>query len=338
MNEPATKLDTRFSDPDAVATEWDETRRVLETAELFWISTVRSDGRPHVTPLVAVWLDGAIHFATGATEQKAVNLSRNPHVILTTGCNQWDRGLSTNRQIFWDSPDNRQDTSWASIISCKEVLGSGDQGFKTLEELAMRDFPAKMSPEHLHGIEPGTVGRQIQPYQASRRTPHHGFNVVVFMRSRVIPRHRDGLCGVLLQERVQQCRALATPFVRCAQDHGLSCMVIDGANTRALRGLAWRGDHHLLACRTPQGFAGRQPGQIARIGRGKDLPWLQAIAGRFNRLFFPWYSGAGLLILCWGRLKTMSASCRCRRTVSAATRMPVCSAIESAKRARVQSA
>ena len=40
MNKPATKLDTRFSDPGAVATEWDETRRLLETAELFWISTV----------------------------------------------------------------------------------------------------------------------------------------------------------------------------------------------------------------------------------------------------------------------------------------------------------
>jgi len=93
MNEPVTELDTRFSDPDAVATGWDETRRVLETAELFWISTVRADGRPHVTPLVAVWLDGAIHFTTGATEQKAINLRGNPHVILTTGCNHWDGGL-----------------------------------------------------------------------------------------------------------------------------------------------------------------------------------------------------------------------------------------------------
>jgi nitroimidazol reductase NimA-like FMN-containing flavoprotein (pyridoxamine 5'-phosphate oxidase superfamily) len=93
MNAPTTKLDRRFSDPNAVATEWDETRRALDTAALFWISTVRADGRPHVTPLVAVWLDGAIHFCTGATEQKAVNLNRNPHVILTTGCNQWDRGL-----------------------------------------------------------------------------------------------------------------------------------------------------------------------------------------------------------------------------------------------------
>jgi general stress protein 26 len=93
MNEPATQLDARFSDPDAVPTQWDETRRILETAQLFWISTVRADGRPHVTPLVAVWLDGAIHFCTGAAEQKAVNLRRNRHVILTTGCNQWDRGI-----------------------------------------------------------------------------------------------------------------------------------------------------------------------------------------------------------------------------------------------------
>jgi nitroimidazol reductase NimA-like FMN-containing flavoprotein (pyridoxamine 5'-phosphate oxidase superfamily) len=88
-----TTLDTRFSGPDAVATSWDETRRVLEAAELFWISTVRADSRPHVTPLVAVWLDGAIHFSTGADEQKAVNLQGNPHVILTTGLSQWDRGL-----------------------------------------------------------------------------------------------------------------------------------------------------------------------------------------------------------------------------------------------------
>ena len=71
----------------------EETRRALEAAELFWISTVRADGRPHVTPLVAVWLDDALHFATGPGEQKAVNLKTNQNVILTTGCNDWDRGL-----------------------------------------------------------------------------------------------------------------------------------------------------------------------------------------------------------------------------------------------------
>ena len=93
MSTPVTEIDPRFSDKDAVATEWTETLRVIEAAELFWITTVRPDGRPHVTPLVAVWLDGALHFCTGAEEQKAVNLGANPHVVLTTGCNGWEEGL-----------------------------------------------------------------------------------------------------------------------------------------------------------------------------------------------------------------------------------------------------
>jgi nitroimidazol reductase NimA-like FMN-containing flavoprotein (pyridoxamine 5'-phosphate oxidase superfamily) len=77
-----------------LATSWEETRHALETAELFWLSTVRADGRPHVTPVVAVWHDGAIHFSTAGTEQKAINLRGNPHVILTTGCTQWNEGLN----------------------------------------------------------------------------------------------------------------------------------------------------------------------------------------------------------------------------------------------------
>ena len=93
MTQPVTELDARFSDPAAVAADWDQTRRTLEDAELFWIATVRADGRPHATPLVAVWLDDAIHFATGFDEQKAVNLRTNQNVILTTGCNEWERGL-----------------------------------------------------------------------------------------------------------------------------------------------------------------------------------------------------------------------------------------------------
>jgi general stress protein 26 len=93
MTTPVTTLDQRFSHPDAIATGWHETRETLETAQLFWITTVRADGRPHVTPLVAVWSAGAIHFCTGAAEQKTVNLRNNPHVILLTGRNDWDAGL-----------------------------------------------------------------------------------------------------------------------------------------------------------------------------------------------------------------------------------------------------
>lgn len=90
---PVTKLDERFSAPDAQAIGWAETRQALAAAELFWVTTVRADGRPHVTPLVAVWLDDVLYFCTGAAEQKAVNLRGDPHVILLTGRNDWDQGL-----------------------------------------------------------------------------------------------------------------------------------------------------------------------------------------------------------------------------------------------------
>ena len=92
MTTPATALDQRYSAPDAQPVSWADTQRLLEAAETSWISTVRADGRPHVTPLVAVWSDGALYFHTGAGEQKFRNLQANPYVVLTCGSSAWDRG------------------------------------------------------------------------------------------------------------------------------------------------------------------------------------------------------------------------------------------------------
>jgi len=92
MTKPVTTIDERFSYPDATPTPWATTEAALEAAQLSWITTVRSDGRPHVTPLVSIWLDGAAYFTTGPDEQKAVNLRHNTAVALTTGCNGWEGG------------------------------------------------------------------------------------------------------------------------------------------------------------------------------------------------------------------------------------------------------
>jgi len=91
--EPTAELHPAFSSPDATATSWRKARRQLETAEIYWLSTVRPDGRPHVTPIVSVWVDGALYFVTGPTERKAKNLTHNPHCVLTTGCNKLGTGL-----------------------------------------------------------------------------------------------------------------------------------------------------------------------------------------------------------------------------------------------------
>ncbi len=88
MTEPRTQLQRQFSSEGAKATAWVEARRCLEAAEISWLTTVRPDGRPHVTPLLAVWTDGALYFSTGPNERKARNIERNQHCILTTGTNR----------------------------------------------------------------------------------------------------------------------------------------------------------------------------------------------------------------------------------------------------------
>ncbi|MFF4951769.1 pyridoxamine 5'-phosphate oxidase family protein [Streptomyces chattanoogensis] len=94
--EPVTELHPDYSSAGATATAWTAAVGGMTEAEIFWLSTVRPDGRPHVTPLLAVWADGALHFATGAEERKARNLAAAPHCVLTTstaGGNDLHAGL-----------------------------------------------------------------------------------------------------------------------------------------------------------------------------------------------------------------------------------------------------
>ncbi|MFZ0249597.1 MAG: pyridoxamine 5'-phosphate oxidase family protein [Acidimicrobiales bacterium] len=75
-----------FSEPDATPVPWTAAIEQLRAADTYWLSTVRRDGRPHVTPLIGVWHADALWFATGPGERKAKNLAENPSCVLTTGC------------------------------------------------------------------------------------------------------------------------------------------------------------------------------------------------------------------------------------------------------------
>jgi hypothetical protein len=90
---PTATIDRRFSDPESSPTPWPDVEQLLKSAELYWLTTVRADGRPHVTPLIGVVSDGVVHFCTGLREQKARNLEHSGAVALTTGSNTWAKGL-----------------------------------------------------------------------------------------------------------------------------------------------------------------------------------------------------------------------------------------------------
>jgi PPOX class probable F420-dependent enzyme len=85
-------LDARFSEASE-PTPWPEVEAALEVAPAYLFTTVRADGRPHVTPLVGLWADDGFVFCTGPEEQKARNLDRNSHVVVTIGSAAWDDGL-----------------------------------------------------------------------------------------------------------------------------------------------------------------------------------------------------------------------------------------------------
>jgi hypothetical protein len=62
---------------------WAAARERLVRGDTYLLATVRPDGRPHVVPVLAVWLDGALHFNTGTTARKAKNLAGNPYCVVT---------------------------------------------------------------------------------------------------------------------------------------------------------------------------------------------------------------------------------------------------------------
>ncbi|WP_433047141.1 pyridoxamine 5'-phosphate oxidase family protein [Dactylosporangium sp. CS-033363] len=86
-------LDSRYSEPGATEVPWETVRERFAGAGVYWLTTVRDEGRPHVTPLIGVWLDEAFWFTTGAEEQKRRNLHGNAAVAVTTGTDALHEGL-----------------------------------------------------------------------------------------------------------------------------------------------------------------------------------------------------------------------------------------------------
>ena len=72
---------------DTTATAWTAARERLENPEkdrTYWLATVGADGRPHVVPLLGLWLDDAFYFLTGETTRRAKNLSHAPRCVMAT--------------------------------------------------------------------------------------------------------------------------------------------------------------------------------------------------------------------------------------------------------------
>jgi hypothetical protein len=64
----------QWQDDTISAMPWVESRGHPSDGDSYWLATVQPDGRPHVLPVLEVWLDGALyvsagHFSRGITQR-----------------------------------------------------------------------------------------------------------------------------------------------------------------------------------------------------------------------------------------------------------------------------
>ena len=64
--------------PESELASWSVALDRLENARTYWLTTVRPDGRPHVMPVWAVWLEGALWFSTSEQSVKGRNVAQEP--------------------------------------------------------------------------------------------------------------------------------------------------------------------------------------------------------------------------------------------------------------------
>lgn len=148
----------------AGTTPWAVARKRLASPEhqrTNWLATVRPDGRPHLMPVIAFWIEGAFHFIVGEGTRKGRNLLADSHCVIGTGSRELpslDVIVEGRAEPLTDSADVRRiaelfnSSGWPLEARGDEVFGPGAP---TAGPPPYRIF--RMVPSRAFGL-PGTYG------------------------------------------------------------------------------------------------------------------------------------------------------------------------------------
>jgi len=76
------KLPKGYADNPASFVDWEWVAEQLTTAENYWLSSVRPDGRPHVVPRWGAFIDGRFYYDGSPETRHARNIMENPNITL----------------------------------------------------------------------------------------------------------------------------------------------------------------------------------------------------------------------------------------------------------------
>jgi nitroimidazol reductase NimA-like FMN-containing flavoprotein (pyridoxamine 5'-phosphate oxidase superfamily) len=89
MTGPEPKSASLIAADASTALPWEVVRDLLKDARLYWLATVHPTGRPHVRPVLAVWVDGALYSTSTRTSRKGQNLTADPAARSRPGPTPW---------------------------------------------------------------------------------------------------------------------------------------------------------------------------------------------------------------------------------------------------------
>jgi PPOX class probable F420-dependent enzyme len=148
-----------------------EVTSFLEQSRIATMATVGRDGLPH---LVAMWfglVDGRIYFETKAKSQKAVNLRRDPRIVVSVESGDtYDqlRGVSIDgRATIIDDPAD--DEYWAAGVSVFErYQGAYSEDMRPFVEAMMnKRIVVRVDPVRVRSWDHRKLGMDAMPVAGS---------------------------------------------------------------------------------------------------------------------------------------------------------------------------
>jgi hypothetical protein len=158
-SERAPKTEEALVDDRPGTTRWNDARDRLaepEPGRHNWLATVRPDGRPHLMPVIAFWMDGALHFVAGEGTQKGRNLAEDGRCVIGTE----SRGLPSLDIV---------------VEGRAEPLDDEETVRRIAEQFSSSGWPLEARGDEVHGPNAPTAGPP--PYRIFRVEPIKAFGL-----------------------------------------------------------------------------------------------------------------------------------------------------------------
>src|SRR5919106_3375205 len=130
---------------------WSDVRTRVAEADDYLLATTNRDGRPHVVPVLCVWLEGAVCFATFRQSRKTRNLARNNGCAVTVPGHDVDLVLEGTAHLVRNAAQLRQvaDLFGAKYPWWHPFVRDGE--FYDPADTTLSD------PRHVYAVEPVQV-------------------------------------------------------------------------------------------------------------------------------------------------------------------------------------